>query len=80
MSTSSDRPWRCTITIASEHAGLKPYFAALENSLYACLSEIDDPRQVRDFIEELVAQLQLERGRLRRLRSLNRDGKRGALR
>lgn len=73
-----ERPWTATIVCSSEHAGLKPEFKRLEDALYGCLSEIDDPVHVRDWLRDQVVVLKIERGRLKQLSSLNRrQGSRG---
>lgn len=67
MSTR-ERGWTAIVSIASSHAGLNPHFKALEDALYACLSEIDDPRSVRAWLEDTVRVLRGERLRLIALR------------
>lgn len=74
MSPRRDRPWTAHIVMATEHAGLKPYFQKLEDALYGCLSELDDPRHVRDFLTDTTSHLRWERGRIRRL--ADSDGRR----
>lgn len=63
MSTRA-REWQAIVSIATNHAGLKPHFKALEDALYACLSEMDDPRTVRQWLEDTVRELHGERLRL----------------
>lgn len=78
MSTKGERNWSAVISIATEHAGLKPHFAQLEDRLYACLSEIDDPRRVRDFLVKLRSHLTRERTVLRIERTIGGRASRSA--
>lgn len=59
------------ISIATEHAGLRPHFRQLEDRLYACLSEIDDATAVRDFLIDLRDYLTKERIALRVARTID---------
>lgn len=53
MATQVERNWTAHLVISSEHAGLKPYFQALENEMRRVLARVDDPREVRDYIDML---------------------------
>jgi len=53
METGGDRTWTAHIVIASEHAGLRPYFKRLEEEILHVLARVDDPRDVKLFIEAL---------------------------
>lgn len=79
MSTEGERNWSAVISIATEHAGLRPHFKRLEDALYGALSELDDANQVVAFITVLRAHLAERRQTLHRLRSLNRNRKSGRL-
>jgi hypothetical protein len=54
MATSSNREWKASIVISSEHAGLRPAFKALENEIYRVLAHTDDPKAVREYLRYLV--------------------------
>src|ERR1700730_2746752 len=53
MSTSSERGWTAHLVLSSEHAGLRPHFKRLEDEFYRALARIDEPRDVRDYIQEM---------------------------
>ncbi len=53
MATEVGRNWTAHIVIASEHAGLKPYFKGLEGEMYHALARINDPRKVVDYLRWL---------------------------
>jgi hypothetical protein len=50
MTTRAERNWTAQIVIASDHAGLKPEFRALENEMYKALSRVDEPREVKHYL------------------------------
>lgn len=50
MSTTGERNWTAHLVISSEHAGLRPYFKALEDELYRVTARLDEPRRVRDYL------------------------------
>lgn len=54
MATEVERNWTAHLVISSEHAGLKPYFQALENEMRRVLARVDDPREVREYIDMLI--------------------------
>ena len=47
------RNWTAHLVISSEHAGLRAYFQRLEDEMYRVMAHIDDPREVRDYLEVL---------------------------
>ena len=53
MKTGGDRTWTAHVVIASEHAGLRPHFADLENEMLRVLARLDDPRDVREYLRAL---------------------------
>lgn len=54
MKTPVERNWTAQIVIASDHAGLKPYFKALENEILRVLARVDDPRLVRQYLDTIT--------------------------
>lgn len=61
MSTPAERNWTAHLVISSEHAGLQPFFKALEAEMYRALARIDDPRKVREYLEMLRSSSELWR-------------------
>jgi hypothetical protein len=53
MSIPTERNWTAHVVISCEHAGLQPYFKQLEAELYHVLARIDDPRDVKDYLQVL---------------------------
>lgn len=53
MQTKAERNWTAQIVTASGHEGLKPHFRALENEIRRVLARVDDPRDVRTYLESL---------------------------
>lgn len=66
MKTGGDRNWTAQIVLSSEHAGLRPYFKALEAEMMHVLARVDEPRWVKDYLIELRLQSRvwLERAQL----------------
>jgi hypothetical protein len=54
MATSDARNWRANVVIASSHAGLRPGFKRLEDEIYRALARMDDPRDVRDYLNRMI--------------------------
>lgn len=54
MENTIGRNWTAQIVIASEHAGLKPEFRALEDEVRHVLSRVDEPRDVRDYLQFVI--------------------------
>ena len=54
MGTENERNWTAHLVISCEHAGLKPYFKALEAEVYRVLAHVDDSRQVCNYIADLI--------------------------
>lgn len=50
MKALIERNWTAHLVISSEHAGLKPYFKALEDEMYRVLARVDDPRKIREYL------------------------------
>jgi hypothetical protein len=53
MATPYERNWTAHLVIASDHAGLRPYFRELETEMLRVLARVDDPREVREYIRAL---------------------------
>ena len=53
MANRAERNWTAHVVIASEHAGLKPYFKSLEAEIYRVLARVDDPWVVRRYLNWL---------------------------
>ena len=62
------RDYQAIVSIFCDHGGLRPYFKALEDALYGCLSEIDDARSVRQWMEDQTREMRGERLRLAAIR------------
>jgi hypothetical protein len=56
MATQVERNWTAHLVISSEHAGLRPYFKALEDEMYRVLARVNDPREVKMYVEHLKAE------------------------
>jgi hypothetical protein len=54
MGTDHEYSYTAHIVIASEHAGLSPVFKAFENEMYRVLARVDDPREVRNYLQALI--------------------------
>lgn len=54
MENRAERNWTAQIVISSDHAGLRPYFKLLEAKLLRVLARIDDPRDVKRFLIDMV--------------------------
>lgn len=54
MATEVERNWTAQIVVASDHAGLRPYFKALEAEIYRVLARVDEPRLVAKYLDSLV--------------------------
>lgn len=48
------RNWTAHIVISSDHAGLRPYFKLLEAEILRVLARIDDPRDVKRYLVDMV--------------------------
>lgn len=53
MATAVERNWTAQVVIASDHAGLKPHFKALEGEILHVLARVDDPRDVKRYLADL---------------------------
>lgn len=53
MATPTERNWTAHLVLSSEHAGLRPYFKALEAEMYRVLARCDDPHDVLRYLETL---------------------------
>jgi hypothetical protein len=53
MATEREREWTASIVIGCSHAGLRPYFKALEAEFYRVLSRVDEPRAVIHYLQAL---------------------------
>jgi hypothetical protein len=53
MATPRKNPWKAMIVFSSEHAGLFRPFALLEDDMLGTLAQLDDARQVRDYLTAL---------------------------
>jgi|GEM_PF-2517468 len=51
---AGERNWRAHVVIASSHAGLRPEFKRLENEIYRALARMDDPCDVRDYMNRMI--------------------------
>lgn len=51
MATETERNWTAQVVIASEHGGLKPFFADLQAEIYRVLARVDDARDVMDYLK-----------------------------
>lgn len=62
MATDIERNWTAHLVLSSEHAGLRPHFKALEDEIYRVLARIDDPREVRHYLQTIreVSRMWLE--------------------
>lgn len=56
MENTTERNWTAHLVISSEHAGLRPYFKALEAEMYRVLARLDDPRAVCMYVEWMRGQ------------------------
>jgi hypothetical protein len=54
MATPSKNPWRASIGMSSDHAGIARELDRLQVELYRVLSKLDDPRYVRDYIRIMI--------------------------
>lgn len=54
MKTGGDRNWTAQIVISSDHAGLRPHFKRLEAEVMHVLARVDDPRDVRDYLDMMI--------------------------
>lgn len=54
MATVGERNWTAHLVISSEHVGLRPYFRRLEDELRHVLARIDDPRDVKRYLSDLL--------------------------
>ena len=55
MSPSDERNWTAQIVISFEHMGLKPFGQQLEYELRRVLARVDDPRDVKKYLQFLTA-------------------------
>jgi hypothetical protein len=46
----TERNWTAQVVIASDHAGLRPKFKALEDEILHVLARLDEPRQARKYL------------------------------
>lgn len=53
MANKPERTWTAHLVIASEHAGLKPVFRAMEDEMRHVLARVDEPRDARRYITVL---------------------------
>lgn len=49
-----ERNWTAHVVISSDHAGLRPYFKLLEAEIVRVLARIDDPRDVKRYLVDVV--------------------------
>jgi hypothetical protein len=56
MATEVERNWTAHVVIACEHAGLRPYFKALEAEMLHALARVDDPRDVVEYLKWMLAE------------------------
>jgi hypothetical protein len=53
MGTSDEYRYTAHVVIASDHAGLSPVFKAFERQIYRVLARVEDPDDVRLYLEAL---------------------------
>ncbi len=53
MGTSGEYRYTAHVVIASDHADLSPVFKAFENEIYRVLARVEDPRDVKLYLESL---------------------------
>jgi hypothetical protein len=56
MATQVERTWTAQLVFSCEHAGLRPHFKRLENSLYSVLARVDDTRDVVAYLRFMRVQ------------------------
>ncbi len=53
MGTSDEYRYTAHVVIASDHAGLSPVFKAFEREIYRVLARVEDPDDVKLYLEAL---------------------------
>lgn len=54
MDNLTERNWTAHVVISSDHAGLRPYFKLLEAEMLRVLARVDDPRDVKRYLVDMV--------------------------
>ncbi len=50
MATRVDNRWKAILGMSSDHAGINQELGRFRNELYRALARIEDPRDVRDYL------------------------------
>jgi hypothetical protein len=50
MATPTKNPWRASIALSSDHAGINRELGRLQSDMYRTLAAVKDPRRVRDYL------------------------------
>jgi len=55
MAIAADNRWKAILSMSSAHAGINQELGRFRNELYRALARIDDPRDVRDYLGNLIS-------------------------
>jgi len=56
MATPSKNPWRASIGMSSDHAGINRELGRFQSELYHVLAQLKDSRHVRDYLRDMTSE------------------------